>query len=211
MKTTKDVILREAFRLFMEKNYEKVTVSELEKATGVSRGGIFHYMGNKEGLFRKVVDKYIFEVTNIYDRISYLDINATRFEDLIGIYLAEVDKNFLYLVAESGLILTDCIKSYYKFMLQAEKYYPNFNYLMNKYDANIFYLWKNILDSSKKSGEIRMDVDSVQVIELFRYTYFGVTYGTTFMEDIIDVQKMTKDFNFIYSLIKNDKDVVIFE
>ncbi|MCD8165790.1 MAG: TetR/AcrR family transcriptional regulator, partial [Bacteroides sp.] len=54
--------MKNAYRLFCELNYEKVTVPELEQATGISRGGIFHHTGNKQKLFIQVVDKYILGV-----------------------------------------------------------------------------------------------------------------------------------------------------
>ena len=42
-KNSRDLILKEAFKLFLQKNVEKVTVPDLEKATGVQRGAIFYH------------------------------------------------------------------------------------------------------------------------------------------------------------------------
>jgi TetR/AcrR family transcriptional regulator, transcriptional repressor of aconitase len=44
-------ILEGARRAFAEYGYEGATVAKLEKATGLSRGAIFHYFENKNDLF----------------------------------------------------------------------------------------------------------------------------------------------------------------
>jgi AcrR family transcriptional regulator len=57
---TKDFIIKESFKLFAYKRYEQVTVPDLERATKISRGSIFYYLKNKEHLFKKVLDRYVF-------------------------------------------------------------------------------------------------------------------------------------------------------
>ena len=204
MKTTEGDILKKSFRLFLEKNYEKVTVQELEKATGISRGGIFHYMGNKKGLFSKVVNKYIFEVTDIYDRLlKSIDSQKVTLRDFIDAYISEIDKSQSFLLAESGKHLAEGTKDYYRFLLQADAYYPNFKEIMNKRDMKTFLLWKTVINRAIESGEIKKDTDPSKLVHLFRYTYFGMIYGTVFIDEAIYVKKMIQDFNFIYSLVKN--------
>ena len=41
IESSKDLILKEAFKLFLQKNVEKVTVPELERVTKLQRGAIF--------------------------------------------------------------------------------------------------------------------------------------------------------------------------
>lgn len=202
MKTTEGEILRKAFCLFLEKNYERVTVAELEKATGISRGGIFHYMGNKEGLFYKVVDKYVFEIADIYQKLAYVDINNIRLEDFMDLYINELASGFLYITTETGLDPIVCSSNYLKFLFQAGKYYPDFKERMSFMDKNLVTLWRDVVDMAQKKGEIKSDLDSLQVVYLFRYIYFGITYGTYLVKEGNDIKKLARDYNFIYSLIK---------
>jgi hypothetical protein len=53
-KDTEDKIYREAYKLFVSKPYELVTVRDLEHAINMTRGAIFHYVKDKEQLFREV-------------------------------------------------------------------------------------------------------------------------------------------------------------
>lgn len=202
MKTTEGEILRKAFCLFLEKNYERVTVAELEKATGISRGGIFHYMGNKEGLFYKVVDKYVFEIVNIYQKLAYVDVNNIRLDAFKDLYISELASGFSYITTETGLDPITCSSNYLKFLFQAGKYYPGFKERMSFMDKNLVTLWKDVVDMARKKGEIKKDLDSLQIVYLFRYIYFGITYGTYFVKEGNDIKKLARDYNFIYSLIK---------
>jgi TetR/AcrR family transcriptional repressor of nem operon len=52
MADTRDQILTTAFKLFFEKGYKEVTMSELVKETGLSKGAFYHYFLYSEFLLR---------------------------------------------------------------------------------------------------------------------------------------------------------------
>ncbi|WP_018107573.1 helix-turn-helix domain-containing protein [Porphyromonas bennonis] len=47
MKTTKETILRESFKLFLAKGYDGTSVPDIERAAMITRGAIFHHFVNK--------------------------------------------------------------------------------------------------------------------------------------------------------------------
>jgi AcrR family transcriptional regulator len=53
-----DEALDTAMRLFWRKGYEGTSLSDLTDATGVKRPSLYAAFGNKEGLFRKALDRY---------------------------------------------------------------------------------------------------------------------------------------------------------
>ena len=57
----KNNILIGAFKLFLSKEYADVVTADLEEITGVTRGAIYYKVKNKEGLYRAVIDKFVFE------------------------------------------------------------------------------------------------------------------------------------------------------
>lgn len=63
---SRDLILKEAFKLFLQKNIEKVTVPELERVTRLQRGAIFYHFKDKEAIFREAIDTYFFSPLNIF-------------------------------------------------------------------------------------------------------------------------------------------------
>ncbi len=54
---TRKHILFESYKLFLSYNIEKVTITELERATSKIRGIIFYHFSNKQQLFEAVVDE----------------------------------------------------------------------------------------------------------------------------------------------------------
>lgn len=61
MKTNKDKILFETFKLLVNSSYERTTFDEIEKITGLTRGAISYHFGTKENLFMAVIEEYVFK------------------------------------------------------------------------------------------------------------------------------------------------------
>ena len=65
VENSRELILKEAFKLFLQKNVEKVTVPELERVTKLQRGAIFYHFKDKSAIFEEVVERYFFSSLNI--------------------------------------------------------------------------------------------------------------------------------------------------
>ena len=58
-----DTALEAALRVFWTKGYEGTALSDLTAAMGINRPSIYATFGNKEALFRKVLDRYNAKMT----------------------------------------------------------------------------------------------------------------------------------------------------
>lgn len=56
-----DTALASAMKVFWEKGYEGASLPELTEAMGINRPSLYAAFGNKEELFRKVVERYLSE------------------------------------------------------------------------------------------------------------------------------------------------------
>jgi AcrR family transcriptional regulator len=54
-----DAVEHIAMKLFWERGFDGVSISDLTKATGVNRRGIYDEFGSKEGLFERAKQRYI--------------------------------------------------------------------------------------------------------------------------------------------------------
>lgn len=70
VENSRELILKEAFKLFLQKNVEKVTVPELERVTKLQRGAIFYHFKDKSTIFEEVIERYFFSSLNILYPIS---------------------------------------------------------------------------------------------------------------------------------------------
>lgn len=68
---TKDKIMETAFKLFIEKSYGKVSIDEIARTAGVSKGAIFHYFKSKYELAKDslffAIDKMWMKDLNNFD------------------------------------------------------------------------------------------------------------------------------------------------
>lgn len=54
-KVRKDIILL-ASKLFIKKGYDRTSLRELAEAFGLSKGGLYHYIGSKEDILRMIIE-----------------------------------------------------------------------------------------------------------------------------------------------------------
>lgn len=199
MKTNRAEIYRNAFRLFLQDNYEKVTVVKLEKAIGLSCRGIYHYTKDKLGLFKAVVDTYIFDPQKIENKFAYSeDISLQEF---LNSYIEGVEKTMIYLSNELGVDRKECAKCYFQFLYQALKYYPGFVEKVDEISTKEHEMWKTIIERAMATGEIRKDIATEEIIDMFRMTHLGMSYILAFTSGL-DTDRLKRQFDAIYKLLK---------
>ena len=60
--------LDSAMRLFRERGYEGASLSDLTKAMGINRPSMYAAFGDKESLFRRVLDRYACNANSVFQR-----------------------------------------------------------------------------------------------------------------------------------------------
>lgn len=60
MKTTREKIIEAAFKLFLKRGYTGVSMNDLVKSSGLSKGAFYHYFASKEELFCEAVTSSFF-------------------------------------------------------------------------------------------------------------------------------------------------------
>ena len=86
----REAILEAAQRTFAQYGYEGATVARLEQATGLSRGGIFHYFPTKDDIFLALAERDAERIGTLWleqgyeDVIRYIDGSEPEW---LGVYL----------------------------------------------------------------------------------------------------------------------------
>lgn len=191
---TVDLIIRETFKLFAYNRYEQVTVSDIERATKLTRGAIFYYMSNKEHLFKEVADKYIFS----QELISKCDkTNLSTFIHCFINQLHDLKKQMKVLGIKNANF------SYVNIVNEAIYYYPDYLNVSKQKEKEEFQTWVDVVQNAVSTGEIKKSTNIELTASLFYHLYAGFSYKGIILPDGINIEQLESLFTAIYQAIKN--------
>lgn len=200
MKTNRDEILQNCFSVFVSKNYERATITELSRACGLSRMGIHHYFPNKQAVFMAVADRYVFEAQAPGNKFTPGDGTLAgvieRYTDGVRQTMAQL----LSLCKEGGGNVALNIH-YLNFIMQVRQYYPGaerkFRTLMQLTQT----YWQQAVEQAVRSGELRPGLDPCSVAGLFHQIHFGLSFEQAFLNGL-DLEHLSRQFRCLYGLIR---------
>jgi len=194
MDNTKDFIIEEAFKLFLNHSYEAVSISDISQAIGFTKGALYHHFKNKEDLFKEVIDKYL------YIPGVNVDVDTISFYDYIQLSMAEADK-IIKSIFNNSLTFTPI--NYFSLFTDAFRHYPGYAKDKASYINAEIEKTKIVLENAIKSGEIRNDIDP----SLMATHYFSMNMGlagnlltSNSVDDSVGLMKK-QSFEF-YKLLK---------
>ena len=198
MSDTKEYIIDQAYKLFLHKSYEAVSVSDISKAIGLTKGALYHHFLNKEELFKAVIDKYL----NV---ISMRDVQS-------DITLAEfIDSNVDYVKRIVNTVCVDDLPfvpvNYLSLLIDALRHYPGFAQEKELFFTQEINKLKIILDRAVEKEEIRSDIDTYVVA----LNFFSISVGIAanmFRENSPDqaIEAFKAQMVGLYKLLKVKKD-----
>ncbi len=152
LKTPKNII-RATYRLFLTENIERVTISDIEKATDRTRGAIFHYFQDKQDLFEKTVEeqyfvqlkKHPYQTDKPVDFDCFIDSYQSPSERLIA-HIKQLDENI------------NAEKAFYHFTLQAGRYYPGFDAIYSRILEDEYVQVASILSKSTSYSKTQINM-----------------------------------------------------
>lgn len=158
-------VINSALEIFTKNDYEKASMNNMVKSSGVSKGLIYHYFGNKEGLFN-----FLFELAmhmsykSIDDSIDWS--NTDFFDRYKMVLAAKLDyiKTYPYMIGFFDKYRTHTRSMNIK--IDFENEYPGFRDKV--YHHNISF------------DTVSEDVDVEKMISVLRWTVKGM------MQDFID-------------------------
>lgn len=167
---TKQRLLMVALKLFTVKQYDQVTYSDLEKATGLSRGAILYHIKSKENLFRDVVSMFVFRNNTL-----------TALSDEQRRTLKSTIDNFMDLLAQEQKHWTETGIRNFNFALvnvelSAFIKFPDTLVYGGEWYRNECNIWREVLDRAIASGEI-VNVDTAIFSELIEDAYLGAAFA----------------------------------
>lgn len=201
-KSHKRELFRVAFKMFILKSFDGVSIPDIEKATGFTRGTIFHYADTKLDLFRQVVEYYVLERQDIDRKIQVADDCTLR--QFIDTYVkgVELTMETLHEIIGMDVPMRDCSRAYLNMTSQVSVLLPEVHKAFLNAMAKEERLWMEVIARGVENGELRNDVQPAILAKIM----MSLFYGRAFQDSLIngmDPKLLKEEMLAVYDMIKN--------
>ncbi|CAK6473340.1 TetR/AcrR family transcriptional regulator [Peribacillus castrilensis] len=158
---TREKILQISLKLFSEKGYDKVTVDEIVKKSGSSKGSFYQHFSAKSDIFlvRFIeVDDYYREVFRSFP----VDMDAT---EKLFIFIRKLMR---FLEVEMG---KDLMKVIYSSALDSKEH----TYFLNS-NRSLFKIIRSLIEEAKEQNDIGTDQSVNEISQLIIQSLMGIIY-----------------------------------
>jgi AcrR family transcriptional regulator len=194
MSSTKDYIVDQAFSLFLQHSYEAVSINDISKLIGLTKGALYHHFTSKEELFKAVIDKYLV-MEGV--KVNLDNLSLKEYTDLIVENVREMVTKIIGNNVEFRPI------NYLTLIADSFRHYPGYADEKLQFFNSEITKTKIVLVNAMKRGEIRSDINP----SVMAQNYFSCTVGLAgnllqnySIEETLDSLKA--QFNELYKLLK---------
>jgi len=184
MSDTKAHILMVSLKLFLQKNFKEVTMKEIVKETGLSKGAFYHYFESKEQLFYEIIDYF-------FSAILEYDFKQLPADSLYHFYHANAEQlnnlRFQFLVKDKGQGEDFINLNFFALLFDAFKMFPEFRLKMEAYHEKEMNAWIDVIHQSRTSGEISSPLTDKQIAQIFLFSSDGLTMNLTMERNTSDL------------------------
>ena len=200
-KSHKRGLFRVAFKMFILKSFDGVSIPDIEKATGFTRGTIFHYADTKLDLFRQVVEYYVLERQDIERKIQVADDCTLR--QFIDTYVKGVEQTMetLHEIIGMDVPMRDCSRAYLNMASQVSVLLPGVHKAFLNAMAKEERLWIEVIGRGVESGELCSDVQPAILAKIM----MSLFYGRAFQDSLIngmDPKLLKEEMLAVYEMVK---------
>jgi len=186
MSNTKTHILMVSLKLFLQKNFKEVTMKEIVKETGLSKGAFYHYFESKEQLFYEILDFF-------FEAILDFDFSQLPGDSLYRFYHANAEQlntlRFQFLNSEDHDGEDFITLNFFALLFDAFKLFPEFRTQMEAYHLKERNAWIEVIMVARASGEIQSPLTDEQIAQIFLFTSDGLTMNLTMESNTSDLDK----------------------
>lgn len=201
-KSHKRELFRVAFKMFILKSFDGVSIPDIEKATGFTRGTIFHYADTKLDLFRQVVEYYVLERQDIDRKIQVADDCTLR--QFIDTYVKGVEQTMetLHEIIGMDVPMRDCSRAYLNMTSQVSVLLPEVHKAFLNAMAKEERLWMEVIARGVENGELRNDVQPAILAKIMMSLFYGRAFQDSLI-DGMDPKLLKEEMLAVYEMIKN--------
>ena len=195
---TRDQILETAFLICIQKGFTSLSMNELLKRTGVTKGGFYYYFESKDELLAEIIKKYLI---SYYDEILpyILNYNGSPKEKLKMLFFAIPDtfSNYQQIVHLSVDNNAVDFRSFFLLLMDGvQKYKSIREYYKNLHIKVIEYI-REIIEDGKEQGLISSDIDSVGMAKFIHASLQGTIFVGVMVRSMDMEELLYSNYNYV--------------
>lgn len=201
----REQLYRAALKLFLTRHYESVTIADIEKESGMTRGAVSYYSKTKLVLFKQVVRHYLIDKQNVRNKYNH---DQPTFYDFINAAVDGVRDTMASMQRLIDEIMPqNASRSYLFLLLQLKTYFPDLHneYLKNR--NNELSMWNVKIIEAIARGELRSDLDVMTSAEQYVYLYYGESFYESMLSGL-DAEHLRRVLLALYGLMKAPEKAV---
>jgi TetR/AcrR family transcriptional repressor of nem operon len=200
MSDARSHILMVSLKLFLQKNFKEVTMKEIVRETGLSKGAFYHYFESKEQLFYEIID-FFFTAILEYD---FSTLPGDSLQEFYHVYADQINtQRFQFLVSDKGQGEDFITMNFFALLFDAFKLFPEFKSKMEQYHQKEMKAWTEAIYNARASGEISSPLTDKQIAQIFMFTSDGLTMNLTMESNTADLDsKLASLWDHFYETIR---------
>lgn len=165
MENTREHLIKTSLVLFLQKGYKAVTVADILKVAGYSKGAFYHYFDSKGSLFQQVVDDFFGSMLSI-------DYHKFKADTLEGFYKEILIKraqisNVVNQRLSSFVNIDNMNSNFYYLVFDAARILPDFKEQLKYHLNNQLTAWEAVIKKARASSEIIFSMSDKELAALF--------------------------------------------
>ena len=195
---TRDKIIETAFIGFLEKGFDNISLNEIVKRTGLTKGAFYYYFTNKEQLFKETITKYIYTYIENYGR-SVLTTEHSAIDTLLSI--ANVMANMFDVVSDQvGIIIEP--RTFYSLFMSALSTNEDVNHSNSELNKNLKENLEKVLNHGIENGEFRENILVEEAAFMTAAMLHGILFDWVNDKNIVLQQSLTFGIQSVINVLK---------
>jgi AcrR family transcriptional regulator len=167
MSETREHIVQVAGNLFLQSNYDGVSIQDITRAAGMTKGALYHHFSGKEQLFEQVAHNLVGS--------SHIDFSSLPADSLQGFYTALVENTRSHDEGAQEVTPPNAHGiNVYNLLWDAVRLLPGFRASMQALNSLEHAAWTKAIQAAIDRGEIRPGLDADKIAKIFTAVPDGV-------------------------------------
>ena len=198
----KDKILEIAFLLSLKNGFDRVSIKQIQEASGLAAGSIYYYFKDKNDILVSMLDKYLMGNISLFKKAVRNSGDSFRERLSAAFILTTTAFNKKEIHSNSLNMPEFNHEDYFVLLSSVFHQYPEIRHMFYEFQNDLNGFYSELLQEAIEKGEIRDDID-IKTMNIFiqscikGHITLWLNQSDFSFEDIVEA-----DINMIWDVIK---------